>query len=128
MNIPRMIVLLSFLFPSSGFAFKYSQQECTQIANHLNQTLPMQVDQQTALVSSTCSVVNDLVTFIYIYELNVKPIINLPSASKAKAIKKFCSNPDSREFLTGVSKVHMDYFLEDGVFYERIQFGEEDCY
>ena len=115
------------LFHSTAFAYTYNQNECSQIVNVVNKTLPMSIDQATQLVSSVCSVISGKATFTYNYELNIMPQGKLPRDFKQKVVKKFCSNPDTRAFLDGLTTVKMDYYLQSGNFYDRIEFSKRDC-
>ena len=128
-DMRAMITLLFtvLLFPSTAFPYTYNQNECSQIADTVNKTLPMSVDQATQLVSSACVVIGGKATFTYNYELNIRPQGKLPQDFKQKVIKKFCSNPDTRAFLDGLTTLQMDYYLQSGNFYDRIKFGKRDC-
>ncbi len=126
----RAMITLLFtvlLFPSTAFPYTYNQNECSQIADTVNKTLPMSVDQATQLVSSACAVISGKATFTYNYELNIRPQGKLPQDFKQKVIKKFCSNPDTRAFLDGLTTLQMDYYLQSGNFYDRIKFSKRDC-
>lgn len=126
----KAIIILLFtvlLFPSYAFAYTYNQNECSQISDFLNKTLPTNVDQATLLVSSACVVISGKATFTYNYELNFIQKTKLPKDFKQKVIKKFCSNPETRVFLDGLSTLHMDYYFESGNFYDRIKFSNRDC-
>ena len=127
MQILKILLVLAFLFPTAALAYTYNQKQCSQIADRVNKTLPMNVDQATQLVSSACSVISGKATFTYNYELNFTPTVKLPKDFKGKVINKFCSNPETREFLDGLSLLHMDYYLQNGTFYDRIQFSNANC-
>ena len=113
--------------PMSASASIYSQQECAEIATFVNGSLPMNVDQYTILTSSTCVVIGGMATFTYNYELTFQPSGKLPDEFRQKVTNRFCSNPETRQFLDGLSYVHMDYFLPNGTFYDRIKFSKTNC-
>ena len=127
MKILKILLVLVCLFPTGTYAYTYNQKQCSQIADIVNKTTPMNIDQATKLVSTACSVISGKATFTYSYELNFTPTAKLPKDFQEKVIKKFCSNPDTREFLDRLTLLHMDYYLQNGTFFDRIKFSNANC-
>ena len=120
-----LALMLTTAMPAS--AATYSQRECSEIATFVNGSLPMNIDQYTILTSSTCIAIGGTATFTYNYELTFQPAGKLPDDFRRKVMNRFCSNPETRQFLDGLSFVHMDYFLPNGTFYDRIKFSKRNC-
>ena len=122
-----LLFVMAIMLPLQATAYTLSQAECTGIANVVNQTAPMAVDQITTLSSSTCVVLNGNATFTYLYDLSIIPDTKFTRDFKQSVMKRFCSGPETRQFLDGLTFVHMDYYDANSTFFDRIKFGPKDC-
>ena len=125
--VASLLIITASLFPLKVIAYTYNQAQCSEIANIVNQTAPMAVDQITTLSSSTCVVLNGNATFTYLYDLSIIPDTKFTRDFKQSVMKRFCSGPETRQFLDGLTFVHMDYYDANNTFFDRIKFGPKDC-
>ena len=127
MIFASLLFILASLFPLKVIAYTYNQAQCSEIANVVNQTTPMSVDQITTLRSSTCVVLGGNATFTYLYDLSIIPDAKFTQDFKKSVMKKFCSGPETRDFLDGLTFLRMDYYDSNSTFFDRIEFGPTDC-
>ena len=84
----------------------------------------------TILKNSTCLVIGSKSEFTYNYMVDTSKIgiTSIPSEMEKHTINGFCSNPDSRVFFRGLTKVKKDYYdLKTGKFFGRIEITKSDC-
>lgn len=108
----------------------FNNKECQFLVNNVNKSLPEQVDTVTWLVNSTCLVFGGKTEFTYVYHIDTNRISvkSFPKSFADRTIKGFCTNPDSRFFLNGVTKMRMDYYdKSSGSFFGRVEFNKSDC-
>ena len=131
-NLKTLIfgVCCCFLMSVGASAKVFNNKECQFLVNNVNKNLPEQVDTVTWLINSTCLVHGGKAEFTYVYHIDTKRISvkSLPNSFAKRTIRGFCTNPDSRVFLNGVTKMRMDYYDKaSGDFFGRIEFNQSDC-
>lgn len=118
------------MFSMTASAKTFSNDECQFLVNNVNKNLPEQVDTVTWLVNSSCLVYGNRAEFTYVYHLNTSNISvkSLPYSFVKQTINGFCTNPDSRVFLSGLTQMRLDYYHKSsGKFFGRIEFDQTDC-
>jgi len=124
-----LINLLIFVNAAEIQAGELTLSECNQVANNLNQQLPMAVDQITTLKVSGCVTRSGAITFFYNYAISDSVVATQTSIDslRSSVLKSWCTDPAFDALLNGADLIAYRYYFTSGAYIGEYTFSSSDC-
>lgn len=125
-----LLIIFATLFSISCHAAQITMTECNEKVAEINATLPMQLDNITTWVSTTCVEPREgRIQLVYANQVkNGSPISQEQLDMVLDSIvMSWCFGPDLIPLLSAVDAVNYQYDFENGQHIGELNFTEFDC-
>lgn len=122
--------LMILACPQVGFSAEYSMTDCNAKTAELNKELPMELDNVTTWINTTC-VEKDDKTIQIVYENVIADGNDITQDNlerlRPSMIGTWCTGPNLVPILNGVDTVNYQYDFKNGQHIGELTFSKAEC-